>query len=218
MTAPAENPDQPTQGTPATTPEVQDAGNVTRPADPPEVTEAEGEEIATTDPQALAKFQRREQRLKRERDTARNELKTLREQQQAKEQQMADEAQAQTAQQLADLTRERDEARREAETLRLERQLDGKVLDPEAALSLMKGGYRKEDGSLDVEGFLAKYPSMRPATSPTAPDGGGGPQGGGGKEAEIESVQKQLDAAEKAGNRVLAVSLQSRLTELRRTT
>lgn len=155
------------------------------------------------------------ERLTRERDEAQRELAQLREQAAAKEQNMADEQTTQTAEQLATATRERDEARQEAAVLKLERELSGKVVDPEGAVKLLGTGYRKEDGTLDVDGFLEKHPYMRPQATATAPSGGGDVQAGTSKDAEIEAVTKQLDAAQKAGNRTLAVSLQSRLTQLR---
>lgn len=190
--------------------------SVTSPTD--EVQEVEGETIVPTDPQAAAKWVKREQRLVRERNAARDELKTLHEQQQTKEQQMAEQQNEQTAEQLAGVTKERDDARAEVQQLKLEKELTGKVLDPDSAIKLMGGDYRKQDGSLDVDAFLEKHPYMKPAASPTAPGGAGGTHTGTGKDDEITQVQEQLAAAEKKGNRALAVSLQSKLTELRRAT
>ena len=206
--------EQQTQAPPPT--EDKPVESATPPAD--EVQEVEGETIAPTDPQAAAKWVKREQRLVRERNAARDELKTLREQQQTKEQQMADQQEQKTAEQLAGVTKERDDARAEIEHLKLEKELGGKVLDPDSAIKLMGGGYRKQDGTVDVDAFLEKHPYMKPAASPTAPGGAGGTHTGTGKDDEIAKVQEQLAEAEKRGNRPLAVSLQSKLTELRRTT
>lgn len=155
------------------------------------------------------------EQIVQQRDAAQQELAALKQQLADKEKQMADEQNVQTTEALAAAQAERDAARAEVEQLKLEKELTGKVLDPDAAIKLMGSSYRKDDGSLDVDGFLEKHPYMRPAATPTAPNGGGGPQTGTGKDAQIQQVQEQLTAAEKAGNRVLAVSLQSKLTALR---
>lgn len=150
--------------------------------------------------------------LTEERDTARAEVEQLRTQLSAQETRMSETDQTVTA-----LTQERDAARAEAEQLRTQVALSGKVVDPVAATRLMGSDYRTADGAVDVDAFLTAYPYMRPQAAPTAPDGGGNVQAGNAKEAEIDTTRKQLEAAQKAGNRVLAVSLQSKLTELTRT-
>lgn len=155
------------------------------------------------------------EQIVQQRDSAQQELATLKQQLADKEKQMADEQKVQETEALKTAQAELDAARAEVQQLKLEKELTGKVLDPDAAIKLMGSGYRKDDGSLDVDGFLEKHPYMRPAATPTAPNGGGGPQTGTGKDAQIQEVEQQLAAAQKAGNRVLAVSLQSKLTTLR---
>ncbi len=163
---------------------------VTPPADPP------------ADPEAVT-------RLTAERDTALTEAEQLRTQLAAQETRMSE-----TDKTVTTLTQERDAALAEAEQLRTQVALSGKVVDPVAATRLMGSEYRTAEGAVDVDAFLAAYPYMRPQGGPTAPDGGGNVQGGSTKEAQIDATRKQLAAAERAGNRPLAVSLQSRLTEL----
>lgn len=155
------------------------------------------------------------ERLAQERDTLKTQLADLKKQMTDKEKAMTEQQNAQSAEALKAAEAERDAARAEVQQLKLEKELTGKVLDPDAAIKLMGDGYRKQDGTLDVDTFLEKHPYMRPAAAPTAPNGGGGPQTGTGKDSQIEELQSQLTAAEKAGNRVLAVSLQSKLTALR---
>ena len=191
--------------------------NDTPPANtPPEdVQEQEGEELTSSDPQALAKWQRREQRLTRERDKAREELATLRQQAADKEKQMAEQQAAQSAEVLQTVTAERDAALTEIQHLRLEKELTGKVADPEAAIKLMGDGFRASDGKPDVDAFLARYPYLKPTGGATAPSGAGGVQEGSTKESKLAELQAQLETATKTGNRALAVSLQTQITNLR---
>ena len=163
----------------------------------------------------VASITRERDEAQQQLNEAKQKLADLEAQAAEKEKQMTEQQQAQENEALKTLEAERDAARAEAAALKLERELTGKVVDTSAAVRLMGSDYRKEDGTVDVDGFLEKHPYLRPGVAATAPNGGGGTQTGTGKEAEIQKVQEQLAAAEKRGNRMLAVSLQSKLTALR---
>ena len=169
----------------------------------------------TTAPVDATAITRERDEAQQQLNEAKQKLADLEAQAAEKEKQMTEQQQAQENEALKTLEAERDAARAEAAALKLERELTGKVVDTSAAVRLMGSDYRKEDGTVDVDSFLEKHPYLRPGVAATAPNGGGGTQTGTGKEAEIQKVQEQLAAAEKRGNRMLAVSLQSKLTALR---
>lgn len=204
----AASPTEDVQATPSEAPDPQTAQDA-------ETADPEGE-IDEADPTAIAKFKRREQRLRTERNTAREALAAAQTRVQELEAQMADQENTQTAEQLAAVSAERDAARTELADLKTAQALTGKVVDVGAARKLLDPEKHLTDGVPDPAKLIADYPFLSTVpTTDTAPDGGGGPQNTGGKADEITKVEQELTEAQKRGNRPLAVSLQAKLTALR---
>lgn len=103
------------------------------------------------------------------------------------------------------------------QTAAREAALEGKVSDVKLAMRVLDPEKHLDaDGNVRVDALLADYASLAPTgpTGATAPDAGGGTHHTASKADEIATARQELDKAQQSGNRVLAVSLQSKLTEL----
>ncbi|AFZ67565.1 hypothetical protein [Deinococcus peraridilitoris] len=154
-------------------------------------------EIASAEtPEPTDKHARTEQRLRRERNAAREQLTALQAQLESlkseKETRMAEETQAQ----LTELQTQLEAARTELRQERLKASLTGKVVDVDAALKLLGTEHLAEDGTPKVDAFLERYPFLAasPAAAPTAPGGGGGSQGTGGKKYTQADLDRMTPA------------------------
>lgn len=183
----------------------------------PDVEEQEGEEIAEADPHALKKLKAREARLKRERDKARQERDAATSDVDARiDAEVARRAEAVSAR-VTELEGQNRELQGQVLDLQARLALTGRVADVDAAVRLAGTDFRAEDGSLDVDALLERFPILRGTPAATAPDAGGGVQGRtSGKAEQIAALQDELAKAQARGDRVTAVALTTRIHELSR--
>lgn len=130
-------------------------------------------DVVETNP-AIDKVKREAQRLRSERNKAREELEALKGQlteiNAAKERQMQEDVQKQ----IEALNAERDALRSELNRTRDMSALNGKVRDPEAALKLLEADHRADDGSILVDKLLERYPFLAAEEKVASVPGGGG--------------------------------------------
>lgn len=126
-----------------------------------------------TETPGLDKVKREAQRLRSERNKAREELETLRgrltEIEATKEKQMQEE----TQRLIEQLNAERDALKSELSRTRDMATLSGKVRDPEAALRLLDAAHRAEDGTIQLDKLLERYPFLAAESVAVVPGGGG---------------------------------------------
>lgn len=132
-----------------------------------------GDVVETSVP-GLDKVKREAQRLRSERNKAREELEVIKgrltEIESTKERQMQEE----TQRMIEQLNAERDALRSELNRTKDMATLGGKVRDPEAALKLLEADHRADDGSILVDKLLERYPFLATEAGPSSVPGGGG--------------------------------------------
>lgn len=132
-----------------------------------------GDVVETSVP-GLDKVKREAQRLRSERNKAREELEAIKgrltEIESTKEKQMQEE----TQRMIEQLNAERDALKSELNRTKDMATLGGKVRDPEAALKLLEADHRAEDGSILVDKLLERYPFLATEQGVVGTPGGGG--------------------------------------------
>ena len=123
------------------------------------------------------KLKREAQRLRSERNKAREEAeafkKALEEINQTKEKAMNEE----TQKLIEQLNTEKSQLAKEVSRMKDLQALSGKVRDAEAALKLLDAEHRSEDGNINVDKLLEKYGFLSPIDSTPSVPGGGGVSG-----------------------------------------
>lgn len=150
--------------------------------------------------------------LRRERNTAREQLAQAQARVQELEATMDATKQTELEQQLAEARAENERLKGEQTTAQRRAALDGKVANVDLALrALDPAKHLDKDGNVKVEALLADFPqlSTTAATAATAPDGGGGTQSAAGTldlDAAVNSkdtaaINAAFDEALKGGNK-----------------